>query len=75
MDVVIVLLYFAPSTVAVIRRRSDAMAIMAINLYLGWTGIGWLVAAGSALTSRPKEKHVETTALVRCVSYVGLLAS
>jgi hypothetical protein len=66
MGLVIVLLYFAPSMISVIRRRCDAMAIMAINLYFGWTGIGWLIAAACALTSSCKEKHVEKTAPVRC---------
>ena len=66
MALVIVLFYFAPSMIAVIRRRCDAMAIMAINLYLGWTGIGWLIAAVCALTPISKQKRVEKTAPGRC---------
>lgn len=75
MGLVTVLIYFSPSIIAVIRRRCDAMAIITINLYLGWTGIGWLIVAGSALTSNSKDKRIEKPAAVCRVSYVGSLAS
>lgn len=52
MDVVLVLimlaiavyLYFIPALVASKKKRQDAMAIFVLNLFLGWTFIGWVVA-------------------------------
>lgn len=41
--------YFAPSFVAVAKHTSRAGAIFAVNFFLGWTVIGWLVALVWAL--------------------------
>jgi len=41
-------LYFLPTIVAW-NRRNHAAAIFALNLFLGWTLIGWVVALVMAL--------------------------
>ena len=47
--------YFAPAVVAYWRRHPSAPAIMLLNLLLGWTGLGWIVALIWANTAvRPK---------------------
>jgi ABC-type transport system involved in multi-copper enzyme maturation permease subunit len=38
------LLYFLPWAIAASRYKSNSLAIMLINLLLGWTFIGWVVA-------------------------------
>jgi Superinfection immunity protein len=38
----LLLLYFLPTILA--RHKADAFAIFLVNLFLGWTVIGWLVA-------------------------------
>lgn len=40
--------YFLPWAVATTRGKSNADAIGFVNLSLGWTGIGWVVALGLA---------------------------
>jgi len=35
------LLYFLPALVAWINRRKNAAAITLLNLFLGWTFVGW----------------------------------
>ena len=47
LTLVIVLLYFLPSIFAWGKR--DFLAVMAVNLFLGWTLIGWVVALALAL--------------------------
>src|SRR3989441_5033389 len=37
------LLYFFPPLVAWINRRKNAMAITLLNLFLGWTFVGWVL--------------------------------
>ncbi len=37
-------LYFLPSIVALIRSKRDTLGIFLLNLFLGWTFIGWIVA-------------------------------
>jgi hypothetical protein len=40
----VLLLYPLPSFVAALRKQNAALDIMIINLWLGWTIIGWIVA-------------------------------
>ncbi|MGH9709596.1 MAG: superinfection immunity protein [Candidatus Acidiferrales bacterium] len=42
--VVGLLIYFVPSFVANAKHSARTGAIFAVNLFLGWTFIGWLVA-------------------------------
>jgi len=43
-------LYFTPTIVAAIRHKRNLVAILVLNLFLGWTFIGWIVALIWALT-------------------------
>lgn len=36
--------YFFPSIEALIRKSPDALSIAMLNLFLGWTVVGWVVA-------------------------------
>jgi hypothetical protein len=38
------LMYFLPSIIALARHKRDITAIILLNLFLGWTMIGWIVA-------------------------------
>ena len=46
------LIYFLPSVVA--RKKRNADAIFILNLFLGWTLIGWVAALVWAATNEPK---------------------
>jgi hypothetical protein len=37
-------MYFLPTIIAMIRSKRDTLAIFLLNLFLGWTIIGWVVA-------------------------------
>lgn len=47
-------LYFLPALI--VRNKQHARAIQGLNLYLGWTGIGWIAALLWAIMS-PKLCH------------------
>lgn len=48
------LVYFAPTLLALHRGVTNRGSILVINLFLGWTLIGWVVAlAMAARTVRP----------------------
>lgn len=49
----LVLGYFLPSILA--RKKQDAGSIQRLNLWLGWTGIGWLAALIWAVRSVPRQ--------------------
>lgn len=37
-------LYFLPTIIAVAGKRRNTLAIFLLNLLLGWTFIGWVIA-------------------------------
>jgi hypothetical protein len=37
-------MYFLPSIIALARSKRDLVAIFLLNLFLGWSVIGWIVA-------------------------------
>jgi len=37
-------MYFLPSILALARNKRDTLAIFLLNLFLGWSVIGWIVA-------------------------------
>ena len=59
----IVVLYLAPAIVAYLRRHRSAHAILFLTVALGWTGLGWLVAAIWALTGNVRERGAGSGAL------------
>lgn len=42
-------LYFLPCILAFARSKRDAVSIFVVNLFLGWTAIGWVIALVWAL--------------------------
>ncbi len=42
-------MYFLPSIIALARSKRDILAIFLLNLFLGWSVIGWIVALVWAL--------------------------
>jgi ABC-type sugar transport system permease subunit len=48
-------IYFLPTGIALIRNRSNTGAIFVLDLFLGWTLVGWVVALVWAVaTDAPK---------------------
>jgi hypothetical protein len=37
-------MYFLPSIIALVRGKRDILAVFLLNLFLGWSVIGWVVA-------------------------------
>ena len=54
--------YFLPTIIAIARKRQTTLALFVLNLVLGWTVIGWIVALIWALyherDSQRYEPHV-----------------
>lgn len=49
-------IYFIPAIVAAVKRSERALAIFLLNLFLGWTFLGWvgaLVWAAAEKSNRP----------------------
>jgi len=50
--VLLIGLYFVPTIVAIVRKVSDRGSVVVINLFLGWTLVGWVVALAMACRTR-----------------------
>ncbi len=46
-------LYFLPAIIAAARQTHNATGILVLNLFLGWTIIGWFVALLLSIFSAP----------------------
>jgi hypothetical protein len=51
------IIYFLPSMVGYKKKKADAIIIL--NLLLGWTFIGWVVALVWAVAAEPKPKRIQ----------------
>jgi hypothetical protein len=49
------IIYFVPSIVAVLRRHHQMKALVALNIFLGFSYIGWVVALVWALTDERRD--------------------
>lgn len=45
-------LYFLPTIVAACRRSDRLLGVFLVNFFLGWTGIGWIIALVMAVRDR-----------------------
>ncbi len=45
------IVYLLPSLIAVVRKHHQTGAVIAVNLFLGWTLIGWVIALAMALSA------------------------
>ena len=54
------LIYMLPSIVAVGNNRMNTGAICLLNIFLGWTLIGWVGALVWASTKAPKPKEANS---------------
>jgi hypothetical protein len=48
-------LYFLPTFIAAARKNSNALGIFVLNLFLGWTLLGWIGAMIWAFSSGSKQ--------------------
>jgi Superinfection immunity protein len=58
--VLLALAYFVPVIVARVRRVSGFAQVVVVNVFLGWTAVGWVVALVMAL--RPSRAQEERAA-------------
>jgi hypothetical protein len=55
---IIILLYFLPTIIAFYRGKSNWLAIMLVNVFFGWSFIGWFVALIWAVTKDVERQSV-----------------
>ena len=55
---IIIIPYFIPTFVAYGRKKSNTGAIFALNYFLGWSLIGWVVALIWALSNKENNQQI-----------------
>ena len=59
----LVALYFLPTTIAALRGHNNTLPIFLVNLLLGWAfGVGWVVALIWSCTSNTKSARQQADA-------------
>jgi hypothetical protein len=53
-------LYFLPAIIAVDRKLLNTGSIFIVNLFLGWTLVGWVGALAWALAGTANTKSIST---------------
>jgi hypothetical protein len=56
--VMVLFFYFLPAIQAASRRHHNLGSIIVINVFLGWTLIGWVVALAMACSSVKKPSPI-----------------
>ena len=59
----LIMLYFAPTADAYDRAHPRIISIALLNIFLGWTVIGWVVAFVRAQNVSPVEYYVARNAV------------
>ncbi len=54
MELPFIALYFLPSFIAALRHHHSGTAIFVLNLLLGWTALGWIIALVWSFTGVPR---------------------
>ena len=54
-SIVILALYFLPSMIAYNRKVKSIGSLVVVNIFLGWTFIGWVVALSWSFTHNIRE--------------------
>ena len=54
---VVAAIYFLPSIVVLMRRSDTAGAVLVINLFLGWTFLGWVTSLAMAVSGATSPRH------------------
>lgn len=49
---VVTFVYFLPLFVAVSRRTANQNSVAIINIFLGWTFLGWVIALAMAVSNK-----------------------
>ncbi len=67
--IVLVIGYFIPTVIAFLRKHKDAPAIAAVNIFLGWSVVGWFVAFIWALSDASGRGH--QTVVINTTQHIG----
>ncbi|SED47692.1 Superinfection immunity protein [Streptomyces sp. TLI_105] len=57
MVLVVALLYFVPTVVAIVRSVPNRGSVIVVNVFLGWTVLGWIIALAMAARSGPPRSY------------------
>lgn len=54
-----VIIYFLPSIIAEKRKHNNSSSIIILNLFLGWTFLGWVIALAMSFSNNVRYEKTE----------------
>lgn len=66
-------LYFVPSIVAIARNHRNGVPIGLLNIFLGWTVLGWVIALIWAFTTNVEPPKMRQPRLAKCPECAELI--
>jgi Superinfection immunity protein len=57
--IVVIIGYFFPFYIALIRNHYRKVLIFLLNLIFGWSGIGWIALLIYSIASKPRKSYEE----------------
>ena len=57
--IIALVIYFIPVIIACDRGHPQTYSIAVINIFLGWTFVGWVIALAMALSAVKKEIRID----------------
>lgn len=70
---VIVVVYFLPTVIAYKRKYKNRMSVLVVDLFLGWTLIGWVVALALSFINDIDENEKPSDKTVKTVAKIGII--
>jgi hypothetical protein len=61
MSVISFLIYFLPTFVASSKQHKNFTGVLLLNIFLGWTFLGWVAALVWSVQTQDKQKVVNET--------------
>lgn len=56
MEFLVIALYMLPALIALMRSHVNSTPIVIVNLFFGWTILGWIVCLAWAFSAQPEKK-------------------
>lgn len=56
-SVAVFVVYFTPTAIALLRRTTNAVQVAMLNLFIGWTVVGWVVALVMSFAGKPPPEY------------------
>lgn len=70
---IVIALYFLPAIIAYMRKYKNRMSVLVIDLFLGWTLVGWVVALALSFADDVEENEKQDEMMENVLKIGGII--